>query len=273
MSHRKGWISILVLAGGVSAGTVRATVVADYRDDFAAHIVGAVSGVTAAVFADGWAYLWNAPTNWTPDAGVTGDMSTGVLGDPTSYIPLLYTSDSGTPWTSDSDTVGSNHNPDRYARATASGGHPGAGSEINNLGNTNSLGLTIDRCVIFAYTLQADDGAGMYALTNTLVTRTSTSGDGDRIYIHINDDAILQSFYVPPATTTPLSFDLDLGALSVGDTIYVAVGTDGPGDGTGGAGNDGFTIDFSIDRAIPEPATGLLMLSGLFLRKLRRRPC
>lgn len=235
--------------------SVAVTNVADYRDDFHDGAGGTV-GVTEAVFGDGWSYLWNAPVGWSTNAGVTGDMATGLIGDTNSYIPLLYTGNAGTPWTADADTAGTNHNPDRFVRATPTGGHPGAGNELGN---------SVDRAAIFAYTLQPSDPTGFYWLTNTLALRTSTAGDGDRIYIHVNEDPMLAEFFLPPGTiaASNFTFDVDLGYLAPGDTVFVAFGTDGPGTGLGTAGNDGFSHDFTIAfTAIPEPTTWLLLCVG-----------
>jgi hypothetical protein len=49
------------------------------------------------------------------------------------------------------------------------------------------------------------------------------------------------------APTESLSFDASLGTLSAGDTIYIGVGPDGPGNGST-IGNDGFQWDFTIFR-------------------------
>jgi uncharacterized protein (TIGR03382 family) len=65
-------------------------------------------------------------------------------------------------------------------------------------------------------------------------------------------------------------FDVLLGDLNAGDTIYLAVGPNG------NAGSDSFAWDFTITRfdAVPEPATamlGVLALAAVASSTRRRR--
>ena len=110
-------------------------------------------------------------------------------------------------------------------------------------------GLGFDRFAIAAYTVTE---AGQYEITNSLITRESTSGDGVEVSVHINDQPVSQLLSLSPASSG--NFNTVLGNLAVGDTIYVGVGPDGPGAGSG-AGNDGVSFDFSITLGASAPVT------------------
>ncbi len=263
-----------LVAGVVTNAATAAVDVADYRNDYTAGVNGRTASTPGDTsgFADlgtGWAYLWNAPTGWTPDdfqansgtGGSTGDMTTGAIGTISNYIPLVWASDLAR-WTADGDGGGAssiyyqNSQPAGFLNVNSSSGHPGRGSEL-----TNNLG----RFVILAYEIQVADGAGFYEITNSSISRSSTSGDGDRIVVHVDNQPFALDTTLVGGTT--MNFNTSVGFVTPGQRIYVAVG---PG---GTAHSDGFgSFDFTITKVaeIPEPAAlSLLALPALTL--LRRR--
>lgn len=160
--------------------------------------------------AFGWQYLWN---------------QSAEFGTPSGYSAMVQDA-----W--------------RYRPATAAEfpylgatfTHPGSGIDEADSGG-------IDRYAIAAYTVSE---AGHYEITDSLITRDGANGDGLEVSIHVNDQPVTQLLSLSPASTG--NFDTALGNLSVGDTIYVGVGPDGPGAGSG-KGADGASFDFSISLA------------------------
>ena len=209
--------TVLVLALGASSLHLDAgaqTVVANYRDDY----VG--SGSPAA----GWQYLWNAPEGW--DIGVTGDQASGFIGIPEAYRALLPTVDST--WTPDGDTTGTNNAPSGFLRLSATGGHPGQHS-----GTTNKR----DRYAIAAYTVPA---SGYYSIENSFITVGNAASDGVEVLVFPGrSEAVLRTLCGGSSTT---AFDVEIGYLDSGQTIYVAFGPDAT------ATSDAFTMDFDIVR-------------------------
>ena len=174
------------------------TLVASYRRDYRVR----------EPLVSGWKYLWNAPDGWTP-AGESGNMWTGRMGQPVNYQPLVA---AGGTWTADGDQNGENHVPDRYVCLNPTGGHPGGGNNVYR----NYEG----RFVIAAYTVSE---AGHYVLKDTsLSLEQSEAGDGIHLMVHVNDRPPVLEKMVPPGET--VLFDVVLGNLSAGDTIYVGVG-------------------------------------------------
>lgn len=207
------------------------TAVADYRDDFN-------GGAPAA----GWQYLWN---------------NSGVIGDPANYTPLLST---GTVYDNDGVPGVPGPDPGRFVNLTASGGHPGLGST-----QAGSTGNSIDRYAIAAVTV---DATGLYGITDSFLDTLGPQGNGGTLFINVNDGApiLMQTF----GSGVNFDFDVLLGDLNAGDTIYLAVGPNG------NAGSDSFAWDFTITRfdAVPEPATamlGVLALAAVASSTRRRR--
>ena len=187
------------------------TVVANYRSDFTE------SGSPSM----GWSYLWNAPPDWEP--GNPGDQVGGFIGVPHGYRGLKRT-DTG--WTADGDTIGGNNVPSGFLRLSSTGGHPGpsAGSSNNRA-----------RYAIAAYTVPT---SGLYAIENSFISPTSPSGDGVEVLVFPGkSEAVLKILATPEVTT---SFNVEIGHLDAGQTIYVAIG---PGEGSV---SDAFSMDFDI---------------------------
>jgi hypothetical protein len=195
--------------------TPAANVVADFKSDF-----------QAGAPAQGWKYLWN---------------SNGKLGDASKYAPLKWSSTAGVYNTTGGATTvwnGRTHNDD-YLMLGADSGHPGRPGYY----------------AITGYTIQADDGAGLYSLIGSSIMKNDAIKTGDEdgldLLLYINN-AKLGS--VPSVSTTGslMTFDRDLGQLAVGDTVYVMIGA---------GKNNNFDLfksfDFSLQRTpivtIPNP--------------------
>lgn len=220
-----------------------ATTVANYRNDF-----------QGGSFPDGWQYLWNAPDGYDP-GNSAGDGTTNPIGDPNNYAALIF---NGTNYTPDGDTTNGNNQPAAFSNMGALGGHPALGdTQAGGVGNTE------DRYVIAAFTVEED---GFYDVVNGFIDPLTTAGNGSNLLIHVNGDAPLVDLLFDDDA---ISFDLILGELQAGDTIYFAVGPNG------NAGNDSFEWNFDIRRlnsAVPEPTTASLALLGVlgFLRRRRQ---
>lgn len=162
----------------------------------------------------GWQYLWN---------------SGGAIGDPNNYQPLVSTGDD---YTSDGSPTPTSDLAARFARLGDSNGHAGTGSSQANSGG-------ISRGVIAAYTVDSD---GDFAIRDSFVA-SATNGSGLDLTVHINGESALYTDFIESGATA--SFDVLLGELSAGDTVYVAFGA---GDfGT----SDFFELDFSVALLVP----------------------
>ncbi|QDT70821.1 Beta-porphyranase A precursor [Planctomycetes bacterium MalM25] len=164
--------------------------------------------------AFGWQYLWN---------------ESGALGTPSNYTAMVQDSWRYRPTTGESFP---------YLGATFA--HPGSGVDEADSGG-------IDRYAIAAFTVSV---AGEYSITDSLINRDGANGDGVEVVVHVNSQPVTQLLSLGPASSD--NFDSDLGNLSVGDTIYVGIGPDGPGGGSS-KGNDGVGFDFSITLGETEP--------------------
>lgn len=209
-------IDIAVLGNDTDADVgdvlTAALVAGDYRDDY--QVIAP---------RPGWQYLTN---------------SLGAIGTAANYRPLIANQSSY-------DSNGINGLPDpeplAYVTLTSTGGHPGRG--VGQAGNT------INRYAIAAYTVSA---TGDYAIVDSLLSRSSTAGNGNDIRVFVNNSEItLATSVVPPGGT--INFNVGLGTLQAGDTIYVCVGPNGSD------GNDSFGIDFTIITDAHRTALGTLL--------------
>jgi MYXO-CTERM domain-containing protein len=183
--------------------------VADYVGDFQ-------GGAPAA----GWNYLWNPSGKTSPAAG---------------FVPLKWSNVAGAYNTTGGATrswSGGAGHPDDYLSLAAWGGHPG------------QPGYN----AIASYTIQPDDGAGLYRLADATIRKadgtTSPGEDGLNLLVYVNNyqsGAIQQV----PTSGSLVSFDRTLGQLGVGDTVYVMASA---------AGNqtyDSFLgFDFTLQKSI-----------------------
>jgi hypothetical protein len=181
----------------------------DYRDDF-----------QPGGPAEGWHYAWN---------------SNGKLGASAVMTPLIW-SDSTQAYntTGGALTVPTNviHNDD-YLHLSATGGHPGHPRYMPVVG----------------YTIQVEDGAGNYRLTESAIQKhdsiTSTNEDGLGVLVYLNN-TLLGSTTRIGTDGLVANFDRELGELQVGDTIWVMV------DPLANLYFDSFmNLDFSIQKGIP----------------------
>lgn len=232
-----------------------------------AEISGYQSDFQGGAPADGWKYAWNPK---------------GKLGKSEAYVPLLWSETAQAYNTTGAATQipGKKSHHDDYLMLTAEGGHPGEPKYLPLAG----------------YTIQADDGAGLYRIADSSILRTDTlltskKEDGLQVLVYVNDTQVgaAQNVFTNGLLT---SFDRELGLLNVGDTIWVMI------DPLKNQTDDAFTnFNFSIQKlvalaqltsfaasmslagdlqmgAVPEPNTAALLLVGIsacgLLRKGRR---
>lgn len=208
-------------------------------------------GTTAA----GWSYLWN---------------SGGTVGDPTHYTPLVATTDPYLFY--DKDGVAALPRPDPGAYVYLGlispiypdlsgyfgrpGGHPGLGSEQAGSGG-------IERYAIAAYTMPV---GGPTQITSGQLINADISEDGLSLRVYLNNNPVPLLDLVTAAGTkgAALPFGVDLGVLSPGDTVYVAVGS------RGNHTRDSFVLEYGISvtppenvPTVPEPGTPALLGLGI----------
>ena len=173
--------------------------------------------------APGWNYLWNAPEGW--DVGITGDQASGFIGSPAGYRALVLVDGN---YTADGDNTGGNNAPSGFLRLSATGGHPGL-----QAGTVNKR----DRYAIAAYTVPS---SGLYAIENSFLTVTNANSDGVEVLVFPGrSEAVLREVAIPSSTA---AFDIEIGYLDAGQTIYIAFGPNGS------SASDAFTMDFDIVR-------------------------
>ena len=154
--------------------------------------------------------------------------------------------------------TGSLRHNDDYLMLHGSGGHPGQPIHLPIVG----------------YTIQVDDGAGLYRLSNSSIAKSdgvsSYNEDGLRVLVYLNNTLLSPSTNV--GTNGLLTnFDRDLGQLGVGDKIWVMVSPLSTQD-YDGFNNFDFTIQKLTDIAsTPEPGTASLLLIALAGCHTRRR--
>ena len=237
---------VLSICGAASTASAVTLTLADYQDDYQASTVG------QPTTTPGWQYLWNG---------------NGGVGNSGSYTNLTW---SGTQYTNNGGALPGAG--DNYASLSPAGGHPGPGT-----GNSGGFFAPYDRYVLAAYTIQASDltgyvSTGPFQLTNTSINDSDTNGGNLSLEVYVNNTLVPPSVLLPGNTSTITTFDRSLGNLSVGDTVYVAVGPN-LDHGSDGFGAFDFTIQVDADLVpAPEPSTALLLGAGLLgLSIVRRR--
>jgi hypothetical protein len=224
-------IAALIL---ISSTVVSAGTIADFNGDF-----------TPVTFATGWQYLRN----------------TGTIGTSANYTPLLWD-----PTHNIFDVDGMNVPAPGliYTLISSSGGHPGKGT---------SQGAAFNGYAIAAYTIQPGE-AGFVSLVNGSIRGGDPNGAGGasngwdlKIYVGNTQSGPTLVF---PWSSTAAGFSQALGALNVGDTVYVALGPNGVDL------FDSALLQFQLNSTqTPEPGSavqiGLGLLSGAALLWRRKR--
>jgi hypothetical protein len=216
------------------------SLVSDFTSDF--------QGISPA---EGWKYAWNP---------------TGSVSNPANFAPLAW-SDSLQVYNTTGGAIpvpsGGTSHKDDYLYLSANGGHPGRPKYFS----------------IAGYTIQADDGAGMYRIADSSIRKgddVDSRGEDDlRVLVYINNE--LAGSQTVSTSGIVTGFDRELGQLNVGDTVWVMV------DPLKNQNYDLFTgFDFSIQKLfssqslafaasmVPEPTSGLLLVMGAALLGLRR---
>ena len=203
-------------------------VVADYVDDFRSDIP-----------EPGWQYLWNAPTGWGSPGGAV-DLTTGSISDPDSFVALNQAT-ARSSWTADGDTNGRTGAPANFLRLGKGVGVPGAPAGMFVQDGQTFTENQLDRFAIAAYSVS---DSGYYAITDSFLTTVSpTNMDGVEVHVFVNDGSLLVSQTSIAGNT--VDFDVSLGFLKAGDTIYVAYGANTTQN------SDFSRTDFSVARILP----------------------
>ncbi|MCC7475528.1 MAG: hypothetical protein IT425_09045 [Pirellulales bacterium] len=227
------------------------TTVGDFQDDFQ-------PGGPAA----GWRYAWNPK---------------GKKGKSIDYASLVWSDIAQGYNTTGAETTSPNpkSHHDDYLFLSSEGGHTGNKKYMPMAG----------------YTIQADDGAGLYRLIDSSIQKgngtLATKEDGLEVLVYVNDTLIGNGQQVSTSGSLA-NFDRTLGLLNVGDTIWVMINP------LKNQIEDSFTsFDFSLQRlvygaqsamlalgtglsqaaAVPEPGVAALVVMLLCGCSTRRRWC
>jgi hypothetical protein len=210
----------------------------------------------------GWKYAWNPK---------------GKLGKSANYVPLLWSETAQAYNTTGGATQvpGKKSHHDDYLQLTSDGsGHPGQPKYLPMAG----------------YTIQADDGAGLYRIADSSILRTDSllnvkKEDGLQVLVYVNDTQIGAAQNIVPGLLT--SFDRELGQLNIGDTVWVMISAlknqaedafsnfDFTLHKWGPVAQNQFATMMSFDSglqmgAVPEPASAMLLLLAMPLVWPRR---
>jgi hypothetical protein len=193
--------------------------VSDYKDEF--QIGGP---------AEGWKYAWNP---------------SGKLGNSADFSPLVWSDSAQMYNTTGAATMapGSKTHNDDFLQLGPVWGHPGKPSYMPIVG----------------YTIQADDGAGLYRLVDSSIQKTdgttSSKEDGLGVLVYLNN-TLLGAETSVSTNGSVANFDRDLGQLNVGDTVWVMI------DPLKSQSYDAFMgLDFSLQRAVELTTMGMAGLS------------
>lgn len=160
--------------------------ISNFHDDF-----------TGGAPVNGWKYMWD---------------SKGKIGKASGYSPLIWSQTAQAYNTTGAATMAPNSksHKDDYLFLSADGGSPGQSKYMPIIG----------------YTIQADDGAGLYRLTESSIQKSNgtlvAGEDGLGVLVYVNDTLFGPAQSI--LTNGILSgFDRELGMLNVGDTIWVMI--------------------------------------------------
>jgi hypothetical protein len=197
----------------------------------------------------GWSYLWN------PTGVALGDAAGYANLDAVAQPNSIFYDTNGSPTIPGPD-------PGAYlffgANSTTGYGHPGRGSAQASDG--------LEHYAIAGFTVST---SGQYSIVDSDLTTTNSSIYGIHVRIFVNDIDTGVNVYTGSGDQS-VSFNTDLGFLSAGDTIYVAVGA--------GAIDyqDAFNLEYQISGpTVPEPSSLVLFALGgsafmCFFTKARR---
>jgi hypothetical protein len=238
---------------------------------------GSASNVNPLGYTADWVPIANFQDDFQPGTPATGWKYAwdpkGKVGKQSAYVPLVWSNSAqGYNTTGGATTV---PNPkahsDDFLVLTGDGGHPGQSKYMPMAG----------------YTIQSDDGAGFYRLTDTSIQLANgfpqPKDDGLQMLVYVNDTLIGSPQSVLPGGGLT-SFDRMLGSLNVGDTIWVMLNP------LKNNNNDYFVnFNFSLEKlvyyaqsalagaslqlggAVPEPSTAALLIIALAAFRPRRR--
>ena len=202
--------------------------------------------LSPATPATDWRLLWNAPDNWQPTGPsvLPAQLSTGGIDQPENYRPLLQVA-GGPVWTADGNLQPTG-NPDSFLSfSTAPISHPDlpdtplfAGHPGSGYGTSSELE---DRFAIVEFTVSQ---SGYYAIDNSQFSLDERSSGVEVVVGTSRDPASFRS-NITASGLTESGFDVGLGALSIGDKIYVAFGAGGFHD------SDSFATNFDVVRVLP----------------------
>ena len=172
-----------------------------------------------------WRYLWNAPAN--------SNHSTGSIDDPASFESLRLTANQKRRPLNAGAAVNLSAG---HLNLSRTGGHPGQGYATNSQSQ--------DRYAIAAFDIEH---SGFYAITDSFLNLLANTDDGLEVVVSTsaNDRSFRTTF---TANQSGQDFDVSLGNLSKGDTVFVAFGA------RGNHVRDSFKTDFSIIRILPREA-------------------
>ncbi len=188
---------------------------------------------------ENWQYYWNAPTGWTADSLAPTNHRDGGIYELDSYLPLLPAGNGFL--SADGDLSGLNSSPDHFLRLNNQGGQVGAGFVTP---------VFQDRFAIAAFTIPH---SGNYAITESFLSVVDRSNDGVELVVHVDGQSSVQNRMIVAGGTNK-SFDLGLGYLSKGQTVYFAFGANG------NHVHDTFETDFKVVRHVPRAAPDLSLL-------------
>lgn len=207
-------IGVLALAVAVFTAPGRTAEIASYRGDY---LSGTNGQTRVQAQADGWDYMWNATAPIGTSAG--------------NYTSLKFY---GSYYNFDGAGGLPRPMPAYYLFLSGASGHPGRGENQSESGG-------IDRFPIAAYTVQSGE-AGLAQITSSAVGVSSNNSGGVALHVYVND-ALVTRFIQPGGSSGTASgvFNVALGQLAVGDTVYVAIGPNLHD------GSDSFSLAYQID--------------------------
>ena len=202
-----------LLAMGWGSLAAAQTTIADFAGDY---LAGKSAGQSRAErSADGWNYLWN---------------SEGKIGTAAHYSKLAWNANTGQYCTDSSVTTLPASEPGSFLFFTPSNGHTGRGKDDGN-------SIHYDRFAIAAYTIQSGE-IGQISITDSSLKVDDSHGNGVELRVYVNDT--LKNKFIQAGGADPSSFNVPLGSLKVGDTVYVAFGPNGIDT------YDGFSLKFKL---------------------------